>query len=251
MRPSTSRLMAFGLSLAASLCVTWTMSLAADDNDARRQALEPYFNTHRSDGPGPFPAILFVSGCVGFDYGSWPKTVADMAESWRTKGYVVVYIDYLKARGETHCAGESPGDVAKDILAVTSYLKAQSFINSSAITAIGWSLGGGAVLEILGEIGPGDHSPLRSVVAYTPTCGTLEPWENKVPALVLMGANDKIASPAACQDAFARLPSGTPLVAHTYPNAGHVFNIPDSTGYDAAATAAAAQEVDKFMKQMN
>lgn len=244
------RILAFCLSVAAGVCVAAAVAVA-DDMETRRQALEPYFRTSRPDGPGPFPAVLFVSGCLGFDYGSGPKTFADMAESWRSKGYIVVFVDYLKARGESQCAGESPGGVAKDILAVTSYLQAQPFIKPSEITAIGWSLGGGAVLEILDEIGPGDHSPLRSVIAYTPVCGILEPWDNKVPALVLMGATDKLASPAGCQDVFARLPAGTPLVAHVYPDAGHVFNILDAAGYNAAATAAAAQEIDQFMKRTN
>jgi dienelactone hydrolase len=245
-----SRILTLCLSLVVSACAAAAVA-SADEMETRRQALEPYFHTYRPDGPGPFPAVLFVSGCLGFDYGSGPKTFAEMAESWRAKGYVVVYVDYLKARGEKQCAGESPGDVAKDILAVTSYLQAQSFIKSSEVTAIGWSLGGGAVLEILDEIGSGERSPLRSVIAYTPVCGILEPWDNKVPALVLMGANDKVASPAGCQDVFARLPSGTPLVARVYPDAGHVFNIPDAPGYNAAAAAAAAQEVDQFMKRAN
>jgi dienelactone hydrolase len=243
-----TRIIAFCLSVVVVACTVAAVA-AADEMETRRQTLEPYFHTYRPDGPGPFPAVLFVPGCLGFDFGSGPKTFADMAQSWRAKGYVVVYVDYLKARGEKQCAGETPGDVAKDILAATSYLQAQPFIKSSEITAIGWSLGGGAVLEILDEIGPGASSPLRSVIAYTPVCGILEPWDNKVRALVLMGADDQTASPAGCQDVFARLPSGTPLVARVYPDAGHVFNIPDAPGYNAAATAAAVQEVDQFMKR--
>ena len=61
------------------------------------------------------------------------------------------------------------------------------------------------------DIPPGERSPLHAVVAYYPVCGTLEPWSVKVPVLVLMGVNDKMALPAACQQLFARLPPGTPL----------------------------------------
>lgn len=228
-----------------------TAGAATDKTEARLQALEPYFHTYRPAGPGPFPAVLFVSGCFGFAYGNSAQTYADMAESWRTKGYVVVFVDYLKARGEQKCDGETPVDVAKDVLAVARYLQAQPFIKSSEITAIGWSLGGGAVLDILDEIGPGERSPLHSVIAYTPVCGILEPWDAKVPALVFMGANDQTAPPAACRYVFAHLPAGTPLVARVYPNAGHVFNLPGAPGYNAAATTAAAREVHQFMKQTN
>jgi dienelactone hydrolase len=221
---------------------------ATEDIDGRRQALEPYFHTYRPNGPGPFPAILFVSGCVGFAYPDYAPSFTDMAEGWRDRGYVVAFVDWLRARGEEHCFSETASEVAKDVLAAAHYFQSQPFIRSSDVTAIGWSFGGSALLKILEKTDPDERSPLRSVIAYTPGCGNLEPWDSKVPALVLMGATDQIYPPEACQHVFARLPSGTPLVARVYPDAGHTFNLPRAPGYNADATAAATREVDQFMK---
>jgi len=96
-----------------------------------------------------------------------------------------------------------------------------------------------------------ENSPLLSVVAYYPYCRDLQPWQAKVPALSLMGAQDEVAPPEVCQRVFAQLPSGTALQAHVYPEARHGFDISDlppyakfgseTVGYNAAADAAAAR----------
>jgi dienelactone hydrolase len=216
--------------------------------DGRRQALEPYFHTYRPDGSGPFPALLFVSGCVGFAYPDYARSFTDMAEGWRARGYVVAFVDWLQARGEEHCFGETASEIAKDVLATARYFQSQPFISSSDVTAIGWSMGASALLKILEETGPDEPSPLRSVIAYTPGCGNLEPWDSRIPALVFLGATDKIYPAEACQHVFARLRPGTPLVARVYPDAGHTFNLPRAIGYNADATAAATREIDQFMK---
>ena len=143
-------------------------------------------------------------------------------------------------------------DIARDVLAVASHLRSQPYIDPDRISAIGWSMGGGAVLAALEQTDPGERSPLHAVVAYYPVCGTLEPWTVQVPALVLMGANDQMARPAICQEVFARLPHGTPLEVRVYPDAVHGFNFPEApphVSYSAAATAAAAHEVDLFMSR--
>jgi hypothetical protein len=75
---ASHRILAFCLGVIAGACAVASVA-AADEMETRRQGLEPYFHTYRPDGPGPFPAVLFVSGCLGFDYGSGPKTFADMA----------------------------------------------------------------------------------------------------------------------------------------------------------------------------
>jgi dienelactone hydrolase len=173
-----------------------------------------------------------------------------MAQSWRAKGYVVVFVDYLAARGKERCPGITVADIAEDVLAVASYLQTQSFIDPARISAIGWSTGGSAVLAALAHTGLGEKSSLHAVVAYSPGCSTLHPWTVKVPVLVLMGANDGAELREGCQGFLLRLPPGIPRETHVYPDAGHVFNL-GGDGYNAAATAAAAQEVDQFMKRAN
>lgn len=249
MRSLRSAALAVGLSLVLSQIAAATAVAADDDMVGRRQALEPYFRTYRPDGSGPSPALLFVSGCFGFASRS-AQSYTDMAEGWRAKGYVVIFVDYLAARGMNRCSGyPTTDDVGKDVLAVATYLQGQPFVKASQITAFGWSLGGGGALAALGQIGSGENSPLHAVVAYSPWgCGTLEPWSVKVPALVLMGANDETARPALCQQVFTQLPPGTPVETRVYPDAGHMFNLP-GYGYNAAAAEAAAHDVDQFMSR--
>src|SRR5439155_5482371 len=121
-------------------------AIAADDMTARRQSLEPYFRDYRPTGSGPFPAILLVSGCNGFAPRRAPQSYTDMAEGWRAKGNVVVFVDYLAARGMNRCPSVAPGDLGKDVLAVASYLRTQPLIDPERVSAIGWSLGGSGVL---------------------------------------------------------------------------------------------------------
>ena len=80
-----------------------TTVIADDDMTARRQALEPFFRTHRPSGVGPFPALLFVSGCSGFAPSIAPQAYTRAAERWLSRGYVVVFVDYLAARHLANC----------------------------------------------------------------------------------------------------------------------------------------------------
>src|SRR5215831_7095890 len=75
-----------------------TTVIADDALTARRQALEPFFRTYRPSGAGPFPALLFVSGCSGFAPSIAPQAYTRAAESWLSRGYVVVFVDYLAAQ---------------------------------------------------------------------------------------------------------------------------------------------------------
>ena len=150
-------------------------------------------------------------------------------------------------------------EIGRDVLAVARYLQGQPYVKASQISAVGWSLGGGAVLAALGQLTAAENSPLLSVVAYYPYCRDLQPWQAKVPALSLMGAQDEVAPPEVCQRVFAQLPSGTALQAHVYPEARHGFDVSDlpssakfgseTLGYNAAADAAAAREVEQFMSR--
>jgi Transposase DDE domain len=117
---------------------------AADDAAARRQALEPYFRNYRRSGAGPFPAILMVSGCSGFTPSIAPQVYTRAAESWRSKGYVVVFVDYLAARRLANCRGSgavNAVEIGRDVLAVARYLQGQPYVKASQIAAVGWSLG--------------------------------------------------------------------------------------------------------------
>jgi len=245
-RRPCARAVAIGLSLV----LTATGALAGEDASARIKALAPDFHTYRPDRPGPFPALMFVSGCLGFAPASAPHAYTSLAETWKAKGYVVIFVDYLAAQGMQQCSGAvTAEDIGKDVIAVAHYLDGQHYIDKTRISAFGWSLGGAAVLSAIDESGADKSSPLRSVVAYTPVCSALSPWSGRVPALVLLGADDPLANPVLCQQLVAQLAPGMQVEAKVYPHAGHVFDLAGAHGYDEAASAAAADEVNRFMSQ--
>jgi dienelactone hydrolase len=218
----------------------------ADNEAARLEALRPHFRDYRPVGAGPFPTLLLVSGCGGFSRRGDAYT--GLAERWRDKGYAVVFVDYLAARGRDRCFGDvGVADIGNDVLAVARDLQRQPSVKPSAIVAVGWSLGGSGVLAALGH---GEDSPLQAVVAYYPVCGSLAPWDTKIPALVLLGAADEVARPAVCQELFARLPAGVTVETRVYPAAEHGFNFAGH-GYNAAAAAAAADDLDHFISRLS
>src|SRR5216684_6872317 len=179
-RNGMSRGAGFAIGLCLAAMQVAASAIAADDMTARRQSLEPYFRDYRPNGSGPFPAILLVSGCGSFAPRMAPQIYTDMAEGWRAKGYVVVFVDYLAARGRNRCPSIAAADLGKDVLVVASHLRTQPLIDPERVSAIGWSLGGSGVLAALDQIDPGERSPLHAVVAYYPVCGTLELWSVKV-----------------------------------------------------------------------
>jgi dienelactone hydrolase len=241
--------MAVALGLAAGRLAPAPAS-AEDDMTVRRQALEPYFRMVRPSGIGPFPALLFVSGCSGFLPKLAPQFYTETAERWRGRGYVVAFVDYLAARGQTDCRNlpsHTLVEIGKDVLAAAAYLPTLSRIDPARIGGLGWSLGGGGLLAALGQLDAGGKIPLRVAVAYYPVCRTLPVWRARVPVLSLLAGKDETAPPAICREIFAQLAPGMPLETRVFPEAGHAFNVPGLPGYDAAAAAAAEHDVEQFI----
>ena len=241
-------------SSGAAIALVLLQSVAASgriagDEAAHLEALRPHFRDYRPAGPGPFPALLFASGCSGLSRHGDAYTA--LAERWRDRGYAIVFVDYLAARGRDRCFGDvAVADVGSDVLAVARDLQRQPSVKRSAIVAVGWSLGGGGVLAALGRLGGGEDSPLQAVIAYYPVCGDIAPWNARIPALVLVGAADEVARPAVCQELFARLPAGVTVESRVYPAAEHGFNFA-GRGYNAAAAAAAANDLDQFIGRLS
>jgi hypothetical protein len=111
-------------------------------SDVEPQAHRPATHTGSTR---PFPAILMVSGCSGFTPSIAPQVYTRAAERWRSKGYVVVFVDYLSVRGLPNCRGlgaVNAVEIGRDVLAVARYLRGQPYVKASQISAVGWSLGG-------------------------------------------------------------------------------------------------------------
>jgi len=214
----------------------------------------------RPRGDAPHPALLFVSGCSGFAPHEAPRHYLRTAEDFAARGYVVVFVDYLGARGRQACGGTiRPYEVGGDILAAVEYARSASFIQPSDISVIGWSMGGGGVLAAIASLPVDAPPPFRAAIAYYPECyGVTMPLRVRVPLLMLLAGLDDVSWTWACQDLVKRLPRDFPVEVRLYPQARHAFDVPElppalswrgggTLGHDPDAAAAAREEVKRFL----
>jgi dienelactone hydrolase len=219
------------------------------------QTAEGGYKIFRPDGSGPHPSLVFLPGCSGFTPSHAPKHYERVAEQFRGKGYVVIFADYIGRRGLTNCMAVSHSEAAKDLVAAAAWLKSQPFIDPARITAIGWSYGGGAVLRALNEYNTEQLVFSRAIV-YFPNCGDV--WKTKVPVLMLLAGEDNVNPNMRCQEAAKKgdIPDAVKIVV--YPGAYHAFDmseLPPKTeyqfgtlGYSPQATAAAWEEIERFLQ---
>jgi dienelactone hydrolase len=112
-----------------------------------------------------------------------------------------------------------------DANAAQAYLQGRPDVKRSAISLMGWSNGGTAVLYTLQG-----NAAFAKAVAFYPGCRTLAEhgtWRTRTPLLLLMGASDRWTSPDACRTlAAAAAQRGDPVTAHFYTGAVHDFDHP-------------------------
>lgn len=98
------------------------------------------------DGPGPFPAVLLISGSGAQDRDEsllGHKPFAVLADALTRRGVAVLRVDDRGVGGSTGKTSESTSeDFADDALAGVAFLKSRPKINPKAIGLIGHSEGG-------------------------------------------------------------------------------------------------------------
>lgn len=218
------------------------------------------YRMFRPDGPGPHPAVVFVSGCSGFKPMFAPNAYVQPAEQLRGLGFIVVWADYLGRRNLKDCMSVNIGQIetGRDAVAAASWLRAQPYVDAKRITAIGWSYGGGGVLSALGSHSA-DQLIFTRAIVYYPYCSGVGRWSNRIPLLVLRGSSDNVAHPYMCESALGT-GSGTENVKIIdYPGAHHAFDwseLPPNLAesgfgtyrYHPQAAAAAWEEVKQFLQ---
>jgi len=236
------------------LCITFAFM---PTSHVVAQTMEGGYKIFKPSGPGPHPAVIFVSGCSGFAPSHAPKHYEQVAEKFQTKGYVVVFVDYIARRGLSNCIGITHSEISGDLIRATVWLKTQSFIDPARITAIGWAYGGGGLLTAVHEHKT-EQLIFSRAIAYYPPCGHLWQWNPKVPVLMLLAGEDTVARYERCKDAVQG--SATPNVVKIviYLDALHCFDMSElpprmyyefgTIGYHPQAAAAAWEEVERFLQ---
>jgi dienelactone hydrolase len=208
----------------------------------------------RPEGPGPFPAVVFLHGCGGVD--GFDAVAADRLA---THGYVAVVLDSLGLRhpGDA-CDGGARGqlDEAAAARVVLAWLRRQPDVAADKLGLIGFSMGGNAVLDLVAN-GPAAAPPgLHAAVAFYPSCNAHDGAKVGVPLAILDGDADKVTPAAPCTAlANAAAAAGKTVDLTVYPGATHGFNVPgpdrtffgEPMRYDAAATYDSALKTLHFL----
>ena len=234
-------------------------TIQAADNADHRELLSKHYRLEKPDGAGPFPAVMMVSGCSGFDAkfvkGHYDRVQSQLVES----GFVTLRVNYMAVRNAAHCMDVPTEDVAGDIRIAAEYLWQQPFVKKGAINVMGWSYGGASALQALGHTESREPVQVDAVVAYFPACGYAQEWDSEVPVLVLGGAIDNITPFSHCKDFFDDLPKPNKVTVRVYDDAYHWFDNSDlpakmesrfgTLGYNEAAAKSAWMEVTNFLRK--
>jgi dienelactone hydrolase len=214
-------------------------------------------------GGGPFPAVVYMTGCGGID-GPLPRAVQKTTtDHLLAKGVAILIVDSFTPRSEPTgvCANLGPLDEEKaiqyakrgsnDALAAVAVLKAMPEIDAKHIFLAGFSLGGYSSLLATDSKNPASHDrTVAGVIAYYPFC--YDGVDPSVPVLVLIGEKDDWTPAAKCQAVAGK----ANFEVVVYPGAYHVFNQPsekprDFLGhhlvYDEQATQDAQPRADAFI----
>ena len=236
-------------------------TIQAADNADHKELLSKHYRLQKPVGAGPFPAVMMVPGCTGFDDAKFVKKHYDNVQSQLVKlGFVTLRVDYLAARNATSCWPDVPAiDVADDICIAAEYLGQQTFIKKGAINVIGWSWGGASAFRALRRTGSREPAQVDAVVAYYPHCNAARKWDSDVPVLVLGGAIDKVSTISSCEMLFSRVAKPDKLTFRVYDSAHHGFDraeLPSAIegkfgtlGYNEAAAKSAWNEVINFLRK--
>lgn len=211
-------------------------------------------------GAGPFPAVVYMSGCAGLNNPPEMALERTVVEHFLAKGVATLIVDPFTPRNEFQgiCATLNEEKWAEyairggdDAVAAVKVLRSMADIDSNRIFLQGYSYGARASLFAVDPKTPGTHdSKIAGVIAYYPYC--YDNIEFSTPTLVLIGDKDDWTPAKLCQ-AVKEKPNVEIVV---FPGATHAFNMPfkkpvDYLGHhlahDEKATQEAVKDADAFM----
>jgi dienelactone hydrolase len=244
------------LMMLAAACAADAAPLAAPHQvDIPAASVTLHAQLFKPDGDGPFPTVIALHGCGGLGGHAEPvlPRYRDWAEQLLKTGYAVLLPDSYSSREtgpqcqirDRERRVQARRERVADISASRLWLAQQSWVARDRISLVGWANGASALLwavrpQLSSKSGEADF---RSAVAFYPDCRASSGlgWSTRVPTLVLIGAKDDVASPAACRQMVDGAHGRSALARIiVYPSAPHDFdraNLPLHAipSFDAAA----------------
>jgi dienelactone hydrolase len=216
----------------------------------RQTTLDGY--VFRAQGPGPHPAVVFLHGCGGLfnRQGAINSRERDWAARLTSQGISVLMVDSLRPRqhGEMCAPAHFDATIYRarsfDAYAGLQYLQSQDFVQPQSIGVVGWSQGGGALLDAIREGSAARPSTLPSgdfsmaVGFYPASCSKKRQggtWQSPVPLMVLIGDSDVWTVAKPCRELIEAKDRNTRAEIHVYPGAYHDFDWPNLPVHEVPA----------------
>ena len=198
------------------------------------------------EGPGPFAAVMLLHGCTGLEldgYGVVWRGLNSHASELNKAGFVTLIVDSHGSRGismqESWISSCELGNGYRvrthDVYGAINYLESREFVKAGSIGAVGFSQGGGVILNAMSASETkGRERLLKAGVAFYPPCNAVEHGPYNNPILILMGSEDDITDASACESKIHAedyrvnqgdsRPNNLELVV--YPGVHHSFDMP-------------------------
>jgi len=217
---------------------------------------------------GPFPAVVVLHGCAGFD-----GHVVAWADRLRGMGYAALALDSLGSRRLRQACAGGAFDQSGDAYRALDWLAKRPFVRADRVALLGFSMGGTATLLALERdtVASRSGAKFRAGLAFYPSCSGAS-GIFAVPSLILIGELDDWTPAAACREMIAGR-SGTGVTRKPgdrstvdlvlYPGAQHGFDIPalqpmagvellgHRLAYDEAATIDATRRLREILQLMS
>ena len=230
------------LLLLSLSCLFALAAYAADSRNVSYKSGDETVNAvmYTPPGKGPFPALVVIHEWWGLN--DWVK---EQASKLADQGYVTLAIDLYRGKvattpDEAHeiMRGVPEDRAHRDLLAASSYLRAQKNVDPKRVGSIGWCMGGGYSLDLALN-----DPKLKAAVINYGHLATDEAALKKINAAILgiFGGQDRGIPPADVNKFEAQLKGlGKTAEIHIFPDAGHGFENPgNKQGYRAEDAAQA------------
>ena len=230
------------LLLLGLICLLAVTSIAVDSYPVSYKSGDETVNAilYTPQGKGPFPAIVVIHEWWGLN--DWVK---EEASKLADQGYVALAIDLYRGKvattpDEAHeiMRGVPQDRATRDLLAATSYLRAQKNVDPKRVGSIGWCMGGGYSLDLALN-----DPKLKAAVINYGHLATEEASLKKINAAMLgiFGGQDRGIPVVDVNKFESQLKAlGKTVEIHIFPDAGHGFENPNNKqGYRADDAAQA------------
>lgn len=214
----------------------------------------------KPQGPGPFPAIVYMPPCGGPGFPPELQQEKRVIDRTLSKGVALLIVDPFTPRGEKNGVCDTLNDETyvklftrggDDAVAALKVIKAMPDIDPNKVLLQGYSYGAISSFYATDMKTPGTHdTKVAGIVAYYPFC--YENVDPSAPTLVLIGDKDDMVSAEMCQ-AVTGKPNFQVVV---YRGATHAFTMPWEApteyqghhfAYDETATKDSQERAEAFI----